>query len=1013
MLFNSCSEDLSEQFNHQDATPLEIASVSTSDLSTRSSIDATAFPESDAASIGLFVTREGGAAYNGQGAGYSNVAYTKAADATAWSCASPILLSSTQGKLYGYYPYSADATDATAIPVVSSVDGDDYMYLSSPTASINVQTPMPVNITMQHALSRLDITFVKSETVSSASLSSFTLTGDGVATSGTMNILEGGEITATKASTGFTYSPANAVALSASNTYKCLLVPATQEAKDLTISCDINDVTFCKTLTSVSLKPATRTAVTLTLTGTGVEVSNVSVTGWTTNEAPGVEAQAITATVAPFIDEDGNSVEYYTFQWQENDQIGIFPLDKAQMAFDVKEANGSTATLDGGSWGVLRPEYSYASYYPFSEDNYHSKISELPVAYVGQEMDGNDPFAHVGKYDYLVSAPAKTNDQGAFNLDLKHLGCFARFILTIPEPGDYRSFTLNCDHVPFIAQATYDLSSATPVLTPTYCYSTFKVGLNNIVTTTANEEVIIYAMIPPVNQEGETLELTLTNSAGKSYTTTVPGKANMVAGKAYKYQPAEPFAEKKEFTKAKLVVGTDFNQAIKTLAKGSVVYYSGDDNLIQEIRFDANSSVNTGKVVSASDSPYKIYANYADGVITISTEADKISGRDYGHLFNKCKKLTSIDFSGFSTEDATFMKNMFSSCSSLTSLDLSGFNTQKVTNMSNMFYLCIDLASLDVSSFNTENVTDMSSMFSAMSALTSLDLSGFNTQKVTTMASMFNASSKLADLDLSGFDTQNVTNMSGMFNNTGFKELDLSGFNTDNVTTMSAMFNSCLRLESVNLSSFNTQKVTNMSSMFYDCRVLKELDLSVLNTENVTTMQSMFSRCDRLETINLSGFNTQNVTDMSSMFYHCTALKELDLAGLNTENVKSMNAMFESCGSLKKLDLSSFNTEKVTTMERMFYFCTSLMNLNLSSFDTSNVIKMANMFGWCESMSVLILSEIFPICSNNNSMCSAMGYNGPSGRTIDTIRCTAVTQQQLQQSSVSLTAWVKNWDIIE
>lgn len=54
---------------------------------------------------------------------------------------------------------------------------------------------------------------------------------------------------------------------------------------------------------------------------------------------------------------------------------------------------------------------------------------------------------------------------------------------------------------------------------------------------------------------------------------------------------------------------------------------------------------------------------------------------------------------------------MFRNCSGLTSLDLSGFNTQNVTDMRGMFYNCSGLTTLDLSSFNTQNVTNMNLMF--------------------------------------------------------------------------------------------------------------------------------------------------------------------------------------------------------------------------------------------------------------------------------------------------------------
>ena len=109
------------------------------------------------------------------------------------------------------------------------------------------------------------------------------------------------------------------------------------------------------------------------------------------------------------------------------------------------------------------------------------------------------------------------------------------------------------------------------------------------------------------------------------------------------------------------------------------------------------------------------------------------------------------------------MISMFYNCSNLTSLDLSGFNTEEVTSMISMFYNCSNLTSLDLSGFKTDNVTDMFFMFWGCSGLTSLDVSGFNTVNVTIMSSMFNGCSGLTSLDVSGFNTENVTAMPYMF----------------------------------------------------------------------------------------------------------------------------------------------------------------------------------------------------------------------------------------------------------
>lgn len=98
------------------------------------------------------------------------------------------------------------------------------------------------------------------------------------------------------------------------------------------------------------------------------------------------------------------------------------------------------------------------------------------------------------------------------------------------------------------------------------------------------------------------------------------------------------------------------------------------------------------------------------------------------YWFYDMENLTSITGLNYlNTSEVTNMLGMFFECRKLTSLDLSGFNTSRVTSMNSMFNGCENLAVLDVSNFNTSNVTDMNVMFRNCKNLTSLDLSNFNT----------------------------------------------------------------------------------------------------------------------------------------------------------------------------------------------------------------------------------------------------------------------------------------------
>ena len=400
------------------------------------------------------------------------------------------------------------------------------------------------------------------------------------------------------------------------------------------------------------------------------------------------------------------------------------------------------------------------------------------------------------------------------------------------------------------------------------------------------------------------------------------------------------------------------------------------------IRFEYNTAVPSGTILSTASSPYPVYGYMSGRTWVVSTPAKRINANADCHgMFFQLMALTSIDFGdNFNTSNVTDMSEMFYGCSYLTSLDLSNFNTSNVRSMYGMFCYCNRLTSLDLTNFNTANVTDMSRMFSYCN-LTSLDLSNFNTANVTDMSGMFRWC-RLTSLDLSNFNTANVTNMGGMFYDCrSLTSLDLSNFNTSNVVSMDEMFDSCISLTSLNLSSFNTSNVTNMSNMFANCNSLTSLNLSNFNNSNVTNMSNMFANCNSLTSLNLSNFNTSNVTDMSNMFANCNSLTSLNLSNFNTENVESMDGMFYGCSNLTSIDLYNFNTANVNDMRRMFQDCKRLTSLNLFNFDMSGITSQ-----------ILYGSTTEP---GKSGMC----YNLASESGACTITCPTSVQTELQNGT--------------
>lgn len=461
--------------------------------------------------------------------------------------------------------------------------------------------------------------------------------------------------------------------------------------------------------------------------------------------------KGVTAQVADFKFDDSaltrsshtfSSSTGYSFVWEQGDTLGIFPVESNQVEFPVKDGIGtSKAVFNGGAW-ALRANYHYASYYPFSSDNYHRKITELPVDYTDQTVDGNNPLAHLGKYDFLYSAPAETSDNGYVNLNLQHLGCFVLFRLTLPEAGSYKYLNVTSEEVPLIHKATFDLSAATPVLTPTRSYTDYCINLKNVTANTSNEVVDITAMFAPLDLSGRTLKLSLMRNDGTMYSTTVAGK-NMEAGKAYGYAPTVAFTEVADVPTAKIKDGKSFNAAIKSLAADtsydSYKWQFSNYN-IEEIKFNYNSNQTSKTKIPTEDSSIPIYASYSNGVVTISTEAARISCVDMSYMFSKMKRLLNIDLPGIGiyTQNTTNMSNLFYDCSETRSINLAGINTKNVTNMYGMFELCLSLKSLDLSSFNTQNVTNMGCMFKDCYLLESLNLGRhFTINSTTNTSSMF------------------------------------------------------------------------------------------------------------------------------------------------------------------------------------------------------------------------------------------------------------------------------------
>lgn len=224
----------------------------------------------------------------------------------------------------------------------------------------------------------------------------------------------------------------------------------------------------------------------------------------------------------------------FHFSWATGDTVGIYPVGGDQVAFPISSGEGSqVAQFDGGAW-ALRSDYSYAAYYPFSIDNYRISETSIPVDFTGQIQNGNGSLDCLDRYDYQASVATKPDANGNVNIALKHLGCFVRLQLEMPNADSYSSVELKSDKTPFITSGTFDLTKDVIAITPNTTSQSVTISLTNTSTTTENKILTVYAMLAPVDMSDSEISIKVTGSDNQVYTMSVAGK-NMLIGKAYSF----------------------------------------------------------------------------------------------------------------------------------------------------------------------------------------------------------------------------------------------------------------------------------------------------------------------------------------------------------------------------------------------------------------------------------------------------------------------------------------------
>ena len=335
LAFVGCSKV--EEFSDNPDSTLQIESVrgiSSYKLMSKAVISGETLPSEEAGKgIGLFVTASDGGAYDGKDSGYTNVKYTY--NGSKWSTTTPVYLSNTKGKLYGYFPYSETATDLTKIPVASSLNGTDYLYANPKEVSYSNKS---VDLTMNHALARLHLTIKMGDTyLSGGNLTRIAIQSKAIDSFGTIDI-KTGAVKALKdeSTTGSVVFDGDGVTGIVSKTgieKDILLVPASaaEGKKDLTLILTIDGVEAKVIFTGdkgLDIRSGVQSSATLVIEDSGIKVTGVGVGTWGDGGSQTIQVGGHTVTVK-FADEQNIEKDVLMTAYKDGNVVKIEAFAKS------------------------------------------------------------------------------------------------------------------------------------------------------------------------------------------------------------------------------------------------------------------------------------------------------------------------------------------------------------------------------------------------------------------------------------------------------------------------------------------------------------------------------------------------------------------------------------------------------------------------------------------------------------------------------------------------------------
>ena len=549
--------------------------------------------------------------------------------------------------------------------------------------------------------------------------------------------------------------------------------------------------------------------------------------------APDIEIDDA-ATRSKLID-DGTELK---FVWQENDAIGVVPMNGRPLSFPIHAENAqkNTAVFDGGDW-ALKTDTKYAAFFPIGAKNQDTDIRHIAIDYTGQTQ------ANWMKYDFLATGAVQPKD-GAVKFTMKRLSAILKINVEFGSDNinTVRYATLVAPEPLFGVKGTLDLSGSEPVYTPEGLtkFINTDLGVDKDLSSSEQNVITFYLMIPPTNLSGKELKLLFNSDSGTAKEAIFDGQ-NFEAGKAYSIdvKASDAFIRNANLIVAaglgdgSISINARVNREKILQVKNINVSDKNDPTVCDEIGFFRNLEELRcyGNGITSLDVSNNSKLTYLSCSSNQLTSLDVSNNTALNSLYCYSNQLTSLV--GLNN---TTLKYLECGGNQLTSLDVSNN-----TALTEFYCYSNQLISLDVS-----NNTALTLLHCYSNQLISLDVS--NNTALEVLQCTFN---KLTSLDVSNnMDLQSLDCGSNQL-----ISLDVS--NNTALTYLNCRFN---QLTSLNVSN-------NTALTYLQCCSNKLTSLNVLNN---TALKNLYCYSNQLNALNLSK-NTA-LTDLECYSNRLTAL---------------------------------------------------------------------------------------------------------------------------------------------